>query len=162
MDLSINTNLYSAMGVDVNNVENVANKILSQSANKVQKEPVVKSIDYSKFNRNTLGINLYSSRTNVELQKQVSQISAGLYAKSIDVSQLNSLAAQSLYSAVNVQKNVELAQSIQQNELIAPQRIEKEQTTVELFNIFDENSSSNGFNPFEEKEDNKDNNKDNK
>lgn len=150
MSLNVEKTLYSIKGVDINNVENVANKILSQQT---KKEPTVQSIDYTQFNRNTLGVNLYSSRTSVDLQKQISQIQAGLYAKTPDVSQLNSLAAQNLYSAASVQKNVELTQSIQQIELIAPKAIEKQNNIIELFNISDKNSSSsNGFNPFDKEE----------
>ncbi len=150
MGLNVGKALYSIQGVDVNNVENVANRILSQSA---KKQPTVQAIDYTQFNRNTLGVNLYSSRTSVDLQKQISQIQAGLYAKSVDVSSLNSAAAQNLYSATAVQKNVELTQSIQQFELIAPKTIEKQGNIIELFNISDKkSSSSNGFNPFDKEE----------
>ena len=153
MGLNVNTTLYSMQGVDVSSVNSVANRILAQSANQAKAEPVVKGIDYTKFNRNTLGVNLYSSRTNVDLQKQISQIQAGLYAKSVDVSRLNSAAAQNLYSAASVQKNVELTQSIQQTELTSPKQLDEQQINIiELFNISDKNSSSSGFNPFEEKE----------
>ncbi len=153
MNLNVGKTLYSMKGVDVNNVENVANKILSQPA---KKQPTVQNIDYTQFNRNTLGVNLYSSRTNVDLQKQISQINAGLYAKSIDVSQLNSAAAQNLYSAAAVQKNVELTQSVQQIELVAPKAIQQQSNIIKLFNISDKNaSSSNGFNPFDKEEDKK-------
>ena len=149
MDLNVNKTLYSAKGVDLNNIGNVANKILAQSS-KSTKEPTIQNIDLSKFNRNTLGVNLYSSRTGVDLQKQISQIQAGLYAKSIDVSSLNSAAAQSLYSANAVQKNVELTQSVQQVELIAPKQIERQNYNIELFNIADKHSSANNFNPFKD------------
>ena len=101
----------------------------------------------------TLGIDLYSSRTNVDLQKQIAMTQAGLYAQAVNVAQLNSAAAASLYSANTVAKNVELTQSIQAQELFAPQKIAEETSKIQLFNIADKNShSSNGFNPFNVKE----------
>ncbi len=146
MSLNVNTTLYSLYGVDVNNVDKITSKIL----NKKQETPTVKEIDYSKFNRKTLGIDLYSSRTNPDLQKQISLTQAGLYAKSVDVAKLNSSAAANLYSASTVAKNVELTQSINLNsELVAPKQIENNQAIVETSNIKDKHSSSsNGFNPF--------------
>ena len=145
--LNVNTAIYSAQGIDVNNVAKVSNQILKEAS--ANKEPQVQAIDYSKFNRATLGIDLYSSRTNVDLQKQIAMTQAGLYAQAVNVAQLNSAAAASLYSANNVAKNVELAQSIQAQELIAPQRVVEETSKIQLFNIADKNSrSSNGFNPF--------------
>ena len=145
--LNVNTAIYSAQGIDVNNVAKVSSQILKEAS--VNNQPQVQAIDYSKFNRAALGIDLYSSRTNVDLQKQISLTQAGLYSKAVDVARLNSLAAASLYSANTVAKNVELTQSIQAQELIAPQKITKESSKIQLFGISDKNSnSSNGFNPF--------------
>lgn len=157
MSLNVNTALYSLYGVDVNNVEKVASQILRQK----QETPAVKEIDYSKFNRVDLGINLYSSRTNVSLQKQIAMTQAGLYAKAIDVAQLNSSAAANLYSASVVQKNVELTQSLNINsDMIAPRKLEKLSTDIQVFNTQDKNSkSSNGFNPFSSKEEAREDNK---
>ena len=156
MSLNVNTSLYSLYGVDVNNVDKIASKIL----NKKPETPTVKEIDYSKFNRQTLGIDLYSKRTDVNLQKQISMTQAGLYAQSVDVAQLNSSAAANLYSASKVQKNVELTQSININtDIIPPKPIERNQTAIELININDKHSSKG--NPFssDEEEDNQKNNK---
>ena len=148
MNLGVNTAIYSSNGVDVNNVNKVASQIL-ESAAKTSEEVTVKSIDFSKFNRATLGIDLYSSRTNVDLQKQIAMTQAGLYTQAVNVAQLNSAAAASLYSANTVAKNVEMAQSIQAQELFAPQKIVEETSKIQLFNITDKNSrSSNSFNPF--------------
>ena len=145
--LNVNTAIYSAQGIDVNNVAKVSNQILKEAS--ANKEPQVQAIDYSKFNRATLGIDLYSSRTNVDLQKQIAMTQAGLYAQAVNVAQLNSAAAASLYSANTVAKNVEMTQSIQAQELFAPQKIVEETSKIQLFNIADKNSrSSNGFNPF--------------
>ena len=143
--LNVNSAIYSAQGVDVNNVAKVSSQILAESA----KTPTVQAIDYSKFNRATLGIDLYSSRTNSDLQKQIAMTQAGLYAKAINVAKLNSAAAASLYSANAVAKNVELTQSIQAQELIAPQKLSQETSKIQLFNIKDKNSNAkNSFNPF--------------
>lgn len=145
--LNVNTAIYSAQGIDVNNVAKVSNQILKEASS--NKEPQVQAIDYSKFNRATLGIDLYSSRTNVDLQKQITMTQAGLYAQAVNVAQLNSAAAASLYGANTIAKNVELTQSIQAQELFAPQRITEETSKIQLFNIADKNSrSSNSFNPF--------------
>ena len=153
MSLNVNTALYSLYGVDGNNVNKIASKILNKQQS--AETPTVKEIDYSKFNRNTLGIDLYSKRTTPDLQKQISLTQAGLYAKSVDVAQLNSSAAANLYSASTVAKNVELTQSININtELTAPKQLEKtQQTVIEAQNIKDKHSSSsNGFNPFSSSE----------
>ena len=118
----------------------------------INKLPVLNGsvIDYSKFNRATLGVDLYSSRTNVELQKQIALTQAGLYAQAINVAKLNSSAAANLYSANTVQRNVELTQStIANNELAPVKKLEQNSNTIELLNVADKNSnSSNGFNPF--------------
>jgi len=159
MSLNVNTSLYSLYGVDAKNVNKIASKILGQ---KSEAQPTVKEIDFSKFNRQSLGIELYSNRTNVELQKQISLTQAGLYAKAVDVANLNSSAAANLYSAASVQKNVELTQSINLNaDMISPKQIEKNQSVAELNNITDKHqSASNSFNPFgSDKEDNKQSNK---
>jgi len=143
--LNVNSAIYSAQGVDVNNVAKVSSQILAEGA----KTPTVQAIDYSKFNRATLGIDLYSSRTNSDLQKQIAMTQAGLYAKAINVAKLNSAAAASLYSANAVAKNVELTQSIQAQEFIAPQKLSQETSKIQLFNITDKNSNAkNTYNPF--------------
>ena len=148
MALNINTNLYALKGIDTASVAKVSGEILS-SAQEKSAQPQVIGLDYSKFNRATLGVDLYSNRTNVELQKQISMIQAGLYAQSINVAKLNANAAMNLYSANQVQKNVELTQSIAQTELTSPRQIEELDSSIKLFNIADKNSrSSNGFNPF--------------
>ena len=147
MALNVNTALYNLQGVDSASVARVSEEILKSAQAKNQ--PQISVIDYSKFNRSTLGVDLYSKRTDVELQKQVSMIQAGLYAQSVNVAKLNSNAAMNLYSANAVQKQVELTQSISQIELAEPRKVEELDNSIKLFNISDKNSnSSNGFNPF--------------
>ena len=144
--LNVNSAIYSAQGVDVNNVAKVASQILETSS---KSEPKVQALDYSKFNRATLGIDLYSSRTNSDLQRQIALTQAGLYAKAIDIAKLNSAAAANLYSASTVAKNVEMAQSVQAQEFIAPQKLTQETSKIQLFNITDKNSNAkNSYNPF--------------
>lgn len=151
MSLNLNTNLYNSLGVDTANLAKVSSQILNKSNTK---EPTVQAIDYSKFNRATLGVDLYSSRTSADLQRQISLTQAGLYAKSVDVAKLNAQAAANLYSAATVQKNVSLTQSYNQaTELEAPAKLEAKHNTIQLFNIQDKNAnSSNGFNPFKSSE----------
>ena len=151
MSLNLNTALYGMNGVDVNSVNRVAKDILNSGT---KSQPEIQAIDYSKFNRSTLGVDLYSSRTNVDLQKQIAMTQAGLYAKAVDIAKLNSSAAANLYSAQTVQKNVELTQSIALgDELKAPRQLEANRNVIQLFNITDKNSNaSNGFNPFEASE----------
>ncbi len=150
--LNVNSAIYSANGVDVNNVAKVASQILETSS---KSEPKVQAIDYSKFNRATLGIDLYSSRTNSDLQRQIALTQAGLYTKAVDIAQLNSAAAASLYSANQVAKNVEMAQSVQAQEIIAPKQLSQEISNIQVFESSDKNSnSSNSFNPFNANEEN--------
>ena len=144
--LNVNSAIYSAQGIDVNSVNKVTSQIVKEASNN---QPTVQAIDYSKFNRATLGIDLYSSRTNTDLQKQIALTQAGLYAKAVDVAQLNSAAAANLYAASTVQKNVEMAQSIQSQELIAPKKLEQQTSNIQVFSTSDKNAkSSNKFNPF--------------
>ena len=149
MSINLNTALYKASGVDVNNVAKVSSLILNSAQNSNQ-TPQVQAIDYSKFNRANLGVDLYSAKTDVELQKQIAMTQAGLYAKAIDIAKLNSQAAANLYSATTVQKQGELTQSIADGaQLQAPKKLESSNSKIELFNITDKNSNShNGFNPF--------------
>ena len=150
--LNVNSAIYSANGVDVNNVAKVASQILETSS---KSEPKVQSLDYSKFNRATLGVDLYSSKVNSDLQRQIALTQAGLYTKAINAAQLNSAAAASLYSANQVAKNVEMAQSVQAQELIAPKQLSQETSNIQVFNTQDKNSnSSNSFNPFNANEEN--------
>jgi len=148
VSLNLNTNLYNAYGIDSANISKVSSQILGGSSNETQ--PTVQNIDYSKFNRATLGVDLYSSRTGTDLQRQISMTQAGLYAQSVNVAKLNSQAAMNLYSAVNVQKNVSQMQSFNQsNESEVTGKTEANNNTIRLFNIQDKNAnSSNGFNPF--------------
>lgn len=147
MNVNLNNAIYAKQGIDINNVDKASAQILKSAADN---QPKVQSIDYSKFNRAALGIDLYSSRTNVELQKQIALTQAGLYAQAINVAKLNSSAAANLYSANTVQRNVELTQStIANNELAPVKKLEQNSNTIELLNVADKNSnSSNGFNPF--------------
>ncbi len=147
MNLNVNTALYNTKGVDVQSVASVSNRIL---ANSQDKQATVQAIDYSKFNRATLGVDLYSNRTTPELQKQIALTQAGLYVQAINVAKLNSAAAQNLYSAATVQKNVELTQSVAEKaDLESPKKVEENQNVIQLYNTQDKNPNShNGFNPF--------------
>ena len=160
--LNVNSAIYSRQGIDVNNVNKIASQIVKEASNN---QPTVQAIDYSKFNRATLGIDLYSSRTSADLQKQIAMTQAGLYAQAVDVAKLNSAAAANLYSASTVQKNVEMAQSVQAQELIAPKKLEVQTSNIQVFNTSDKNAnSSNRFNPFvfdEESSTNEESEKDN-
>ena len=148
MALNVNTALYNLSGIDTSSVAKVSGEIL-KSAQARNNQPQVVGLDYSKFNRANLGVDLYSNRTDVELQKQISMIQAGLYAQAVNVAKLNSNAAANLYSANTVQKNVELTQSTAQTELSLPRQVEELDSFIKLFNIADKNSrSSTGNNPF--------------
>jgi len=156
MALNVNTALYNLKGIDSSSVSKVSGEILKNAQTK-NNEPQVVGLDYSKFNRATLGLDLYSKRTDVELQKQISMIQAGLYVQAVNIAKLNSNAALNLYSANTVQKNVELTQSTTQTELTSPRQIEELDSSIKLFNIADKNAnSSNGYNPFAADEDSQD------
>ena len=154
MALEINKTLYNLQGIDTQSVAKVSGEIFKNAQNK-NTQPQVIGLDYSKFNRAALGLDLYSNRTPIELQKQVSMLQAGLYTQAVDVSKLNANAALNLYSASTVQKQVELTQSMAQIELVSPRNLEKADSNINVFNITDKNSnSSNGNNPFAAGEDN--------
>lgn len=151
MSLNLNTAYYNMKGIDLGAVEAVSNRILKNSR---ETQPTVKAIDYSKFNRATLGVDLYSNRTTPELQKQIALTQAGLYAQAINVAKLNSQAAANLYSAASVQRNVEMTQSVAAGADLQPvEKLEDNRNIIKLFNISDKNSNSkNGFNPFTSEE----------
>ena len=152
MALEINTSLYSMKGIDTANVAKISSEILGNSQN-----AQVQGLNLSKFNRATLGIDLYSNRTNADLQKQIALTQAGLYAQAVNVAKLNSQAALNLYSAQTVQRNVELTQSTLTNELTSPLRLEELDRSIRLFETQDKHSNaSNGYNPFRANQENKD------
>lgn len=149
MGLNLNTALYNANGIDLNSVNKVASEILKSA--QAKQDVQVQNIDYSKFNRASLGVDLYSNRTNAQLQKQIALTQAGLYAQSINVAKLNSAAAANLYSAQNVQKNVELTQSFAASELTPVTKIQQIENNIKLFQTSDKNPNSKNGNPFTSK-----------
>lgn len=146
MNISLDTALYNSQGIDTNNVEAVTKQILQSSGGK---QVTVQGLDYSKFNRATLGIDLYSSRTNTDIQKQIAMLQAGLYAKNIDTSSLNAIAAQALYAASASQNNPALVQATLGEELKQVPILEPSNNIYEINSTNDKNShSANTYNPF--------------
>lgn len=121
-----NTALYRAQGIDPSSVGAISKEILGSAAHaqtqaqtqkKAQPQAQIQSIDYSKFNRASQGIDLYSSRTNLDLQRQIALTQAGLYVNSINVASLNSNAAANLYAntKIGVTQTIEDNNEIAQN-----------------------------------------------
>ena len=83
-----------------NNSKYNPNEIDTENVNAIAKQ--IASIDLTKFKRASNGIDLYSGKTNINLQRHIALTQAGLYVSGVDVKKLNSGALNNLYSNNNV------------------------------------------------------------
>lgn len=112
-----------------------------------------KSVDYSKadlakFNRPTIGVDLYSAKTDINVQRQIAMTNSGAF-QSMNlnaVQALNSFAAQQLY-ANNVQEKVGGKMTIdsQANEF---EFVSQTEDVANLINVFETNKDKKDSNPF--------------
>ena len=113
-----------------------------------------KSVDYakadlSKFQRPTLGVDLYNGKTNINTQRQIAMTNAGVFEQNLNltsVQALNSFAAQQLYAG-NVQDTVGGKMTINTNEADF-EFISEVEDVSNVINVFETSKDKQGSNPF--------------
>ena len=100
--LGLNQNLFS--GIDSVNAQQISGEIFSRAA---QKTIDLSKTDLSQFRRPELGVDLYNSKTSLELQRQIAITQSGINTQNINTSYLNSQAASALYGGNNIAKTVD-------------------------------------------------------
>ncbi len=142
--------------MNVNSVNN-QNLIDVQSASKVaqdlfstlsQKSVDYSKIDLSKFNRQSLGVDFYNRKTDINFERQIAIANSGAFDNKMNlnaVQALNAFAASNLY-ADNVQKSVG-----------GKMTIDAAQGDIELISK-NENYENTQINVFESEKDKKDSN----
>lgn len=132
--------------IDVNNVNKVSADLFAALKKK--------SVDYSKqdltrFTRATLGVDLYSQKTDINVQRQIAITNSGAFQNNMNlqsVQALNSFAAQNLY-ANSVQNAVGGKMTIAQT----PAEIEfvsRTEDVSNLINVFETDKDKKDSNPF--------------
>ena len=133
-------------GIDLNNIGKVTKEILTSLENKTVD---VSKTDLTKFTRTTQGVDLYSSKVSLDVQRQIAMTNAGLLdASSVltSVQTLNAQAAAQLYNPNAVVKNVEGKLHINTD---AQMETIKEAGKLEAtLNVFETNKDKKGSNPF--------------
>ena len=142
--LGLNQNLFA--GIDSVNAAKVSGEIFSRAA---EKTIDLSKTDLSQFKRPTLGVDLYNSKTSLELQRQVAITQSGINTQNINTSYLNSQAASALYGGNNVAKAVEGKLFVPTNsEAEAINVVEPQAQRVDLYQIANLNKDAKGSNPF--------------
>lgn len=131
--------------VDANSINKVSESLFSA----LQK----KSVDYSKvnlskFQRPTVGVDLYNSKTNIDVQRQIAMTNSGVFQQvnSSAVQALNSFAAQQLY-ANNVQEKVGGKMTIDTPD-VDFEFVSETEDIANLINVFETNKDKKDSNPF--------------
>ena len=142
--LGLNQNLFA--GIDSVNAAKVSGEIFSRAA---EKTIDLSKTDLSQFKRPTLGVDLYNSKTSLELQRQITITQSGMNTQNINTSYLNSQAASALYGGNNVAKAVEGKLFVPTNsEAEAINVVEPQAQRVDLYQIANLNKDAKGSNPF--------------
>ncbi len=142
--LGLNQNLFA--GIDSVNAAKVSGEIFSRAA---EKTIDLSKTDLSQFKRPTLGVDLYNSKTSLELQRQIAITQSGMNTQNINTSYLNSQAASALYGGNNVAKAVEGKLFVPTNsEAEAINVVEPQAQRVDLYQIANLNKDAKGSNPF--------------
>ncbi len=142
--LGLNQNLFA--GIDSVNAAKVSGEIFSRAA---EKTIDLSKTDLSQFKRPTLGVDLYNSKTSLELQRQIAITQSGINTQNINTSYLNSQAASALYGGNNVAKAVEGKLFVPTNsEAEAINIVEPQAQRVDLYQIANLNKDAKGSNPF--------------
>lgn len=144
--MSINGLTAKYNGIDINNVGNVTSGILASLENKTVD---VSKADLTKFTRAKQGVDLYSNKVDLDVQRQIAITNAGLYnqqASLQSVQALNAQAAAQLYSPNTVAKNVEGKLHVNANSEMET-FVEAGQFEASL-NVFETQKDKKGSNPF--------------
>ena len=137
-------------GLNANN-----NLIDANSINKVSADLFAalkkKSVDYSKqdltrFTRATLGVDLYSQKTDLNVQRQIAITNSGAFQNNMNlqsVQALNSFAAQNLYANNVVGGKMTIAQNPAEIEFVS-----KTEDVSNILNVFETDKDKKDSNPF--------------
>lgn len=108
-----------------------------------------KKQDLSKFTRATLGVDLYSTKTDINVQRQIAMTNAGMLDNKMNlnaVQTLNSFAAQQLYSSqVSEKVGGKMTIDTANNEF---EFVSKTEDVANLINVFEANKDKKDSNPF--------------
>ncbi len=133
-------------GIDLNNIGKVTTEILTSLENKTVD---VSKADLTRFTRTTQGVDLYSSKVSLDVQRQIAMTNAGLLDVSNALSSvqlLNAQAAAQLYNPNTVVKNVEGKLHINTDAQMEPvKEAGKFETSL---NVFETQKDKKGSNPF--------------
>lgn len=142
--LGLNQNLFS--GIDSVNAQQISGEIFSRAA---QKTIDLSKTDLSQFRRPELGVDLYNSKTSLELQRQIAITQSGINTQNINTSYLNSQAASALYGGNNIAKTVDGKLFVPANSEVEPiNTVEPQSQRVDLYQITNLNKDAKGSNPF--------------
>ena len=142
--LGLNQNLFS--GIDSVNAQQISGEIFSRAA---QKTIDLSKTDLSQFRRPELGVDLYNSKTSLELQRQIAITQSGINTQNINTSYLNSQAASALYGGNNIAKTVDGKLFVPANPEVEPiNTVEPQSQRVDLYQIANLNKDAKGSNPF--------------
>ena len=142
--LGLNQNLFS--GIDSVNAQQISCEIFSRAA---QKTIDLSKTDLSQFRRPELGVDLYNSKTSLELQRQIAITQSGINTQNINTSYLNSQAASALYGGNNIAKTVDGKLFVPANSEVEPiNTVEPQSQRVDLYQIANLNKDAKGSNPF--------------
>lgn len=144
--MSINGLTASYNGIDINNVNKVTADILGSLENK---RVDVSKADLTKFTRATQGVDLYSSKVSLDVQRQIAMTNAGLINNVTalqSVQALNAQAAAQIYNPKAIEKNVEGKLHVNAN---AEMETFEEIGNLEAsLNVFETQKDKKGSNPF--------------
>lgn len=147
-------------GIDINNVQKVTSDILTSLENKTVD---VSKVDLTKFTRAKQGVDLYSNKVSLDVQRQIAMTNAGLYDVTSNlqsVQSLNAQAAAALYNPKTVEKNVEGKMHVNANAEM--ETFEEVGQIKASLNVFETQKDKKGSNPFsftQSKEDGEENKK---
>ena len=142
--LGLNQNYLAR--IDSVNAQRISGEIFSRAA---EKTIDLSKADLSQFRRPTLGVDLYSAKTSVELQREIAIAQSGINTQNINTSYLNSQAASALYGGNNVAKNVEGKLFVPANsEVEVINTVEPQSQRVDLYQTSSLNKDAKGSNPF--------------
>ncbi len=151
MSAGMNVNQISSsskwLNVDTASLSQVTSEILGRAQGKTS---TLSQVDLSKFTRAGQGIDLYNSRTSVELQKQIASNNSSLNAVNVNTNYLNAQAASALYIPSNVAKNVEgkMTIGITEGDKETTREIYPLPKSTEVFSTAELSKDKRGSNPF--------------
>ncbi len=132
--------------VDATSAAKLSNDLFSA----LSKKPVdYNKQDLSKFTRASLGVDLYSTKTDINVQRQIAMTNSGLLDNKMNlnaVQMLNSFAAQQLYSSsVSEKVGGKMTIDTTNHEF---EFVSKTEDVANLMNVFETNKDKKDSNPF--------------